>query len=1155
MDYNFHVYFSNRLEELYQNLKETLYASPTTPFTKRLVIVPGSAIKSWLSLKLAQDPAMGIAAGIEFVLLDQAIPIIKEAFGTPFKGKFPQLAELSLVIQAEIKKIVSLIDYTENEEKWRPLLDYLGLDFSHCSFSLKSERRLLTLADQLAKNFQQYGSYGGAWLKEWELQTKKEKPKSAKHWQFHLWEQLFQSSTSWSYLYRELRERNSLIKTPNLAIHLFSISFLSTLLFDFFKECATKIRVNQYLLSPCQYFWSDMRSDKESAYFLRKLIDKGISLNQQRELENYLRECNPLLANYGRLGREMVIKIEESLAETHESYILPSCLKEEPLYSEYLHPDTEWEETAAPLTLLQAIQADMQLLRTPKKEQLLCFETYDETVAIHAAPTHLREVQAIYDALLKIIDRHKEEEEPLYPQDIVVMAPAILDYESSIKMVFLSATSQLDAQIMDLHQASQNKIIQGFLQLLELVDSRWEMSALLDLFQHPAFQAKQKIKPLESQVIEKWIRDCKMTWGYSSTHRDTILKQQHCTKGMVDGQQSGTWQEGVERLLDGLIYAPIDETLQLEAPYEGLDLTERVLFGKIIHLVHHLYQETRSIQQENLTLAHWSQRLKKLFQTYFDQESEGEEAHALIKIFEGLQTMHQQLEAALFNFNSIFKYIKDSLAYGTATFRENHVSAIRFCSLLPLRTLPAKVVVLMGMQEGAYPRQALSSSLDLLNNNPQADYYPSTIDFDRYLFIEALLSARRYFLMSYLNRGEKDYKLQAPSLVVSELINYMDRSYQLAQGNLSAACMIHHPYNAFDKSCFTSQSPTRSFSQENYRNAKAFYQTTKVPAHAFISSFDLILPSQQLDKEHFKLKELASFAVNPLKIYFNRSLGIYLENKEKQEIKKQECYQLTALDHDFIKKRALKNPLDFILKCAEKQGKLPCGLFKEIAIDRLQEDIEDLRKNYIKVGIEASDSVEVEFSNLYEKVHCTPNGKWQVPALKIQDRNKKWLKLEGKLVDVSSQGLIFYRSVKKEDIAKILPTYLIFHCLVKAHQLPFKPHVIFLKDGKIRPSFTDKPEEYLEKYLTFYLLALENGTPLIPEWLPSLLFKGEKNQNSSAQAFSGEYTSSYNDYLNWLMRHSPDSSSKVSRPWQEIAENLFAEIYSCWVPSQKEEET
>ena len=231
------------------------------------------------------------------------------------------------------------------QSDWLPLMNYLQMEVAP---SPKMEKRLVGLSRHLATLFQDYGRYGTSLIEEWESDR-------SAGWQKQVWKALYRDG--WISPVRLLKETPTPLE--NCEIHFFSLSFIARCEFDFLNRLALQTPVSYYLLSPCAVFWSGRTFQTKRQATLHAFWErKGRKESQAIELEEYLRDRNPLLANFGRLGREMAYQIELSDSQAAAAYKLPSHVHEidEELF---LGEDLTFEETDQSLTLLHAIQADM----------------------------------------------------------------------------------------------------------------------------------------------------------------------------------------------------------------------------------------------------------------------------------------------------------------------------------------------------------------------------------------------------------------------------------------------------------------------------------------------------------------------------------------------------------------------------------------------------------------------------------------------------------------------------------------------------------------------------------------------------------------------------------------------------------------------------
>ena len=397
--------------------------------------------------------------------------------------------------------------------------------------------------------------------------------------------------------------------------------------------------------------------------YLRHLGKKGVSASQQNELENYLRDCHPLLANFGRLGREMAQQIEERGSIAKEAYVLPLGVAQNETYYPLLDPDTKISGSENSMTLLESYPSRYASFEESSKGVKIAFDKFDKSVQVHAAPTRLREVQALHDILLNIIDFHSESNNPIMPSDVIVMAPDIVEYEPFIKMVFVQSETKLDAQIMDLHLSTQSLFVQGFLHLLSLPYTRWDAESLLQLFRYLPFQRKQKFRPEDLRLIEKWVKETGINRGQHSSHRDEMLQRSHCMQGMVDDSPSGTWEFGMERLLTGLV---LDSAIEMETfapPYE-IDFSQGELLGKVVFLIRTLHQDLRPLGEGSLkTLLEWAEYLNSLLDKYYEASlEEKEERNHLVHAIALLSQLAGVLPDASYSFISIKKHLETALS-------------------------------------------------------------------------------------------------------------------------------------------------------------------------------------------------------------------------------------------------------------------------------------------------------------------------------------------------------------------------------------------------------------------------------------------------------------------------------------------------------------
>jgi|GEM_PF-3189887 len=277
------IIFSNRIEMLQQSLMEHLFASGTTPFTKRLVIVPSNAVAEYIRRSFATDPTLNIFCGIDLVLLDRGISKVVD-FCFDATNSLPSQMELTLALNQKVE-----------------MLEHLD--------ATKSMR----LAIKLASLFRGYSLYGGEKIQEW-----MQEPQG---WQQTLFKDLFGPDGPFvdhqSY-FSGLRAKKEI---PDFQVHLFGFNHLATVVADFFVQTANLVPLMIYQPSFCQHYWGDILSNREHHFVIQKLKKEGTPLEQIESFEGFTDKGHPLLANCGVLARKFDALLQESSMPIVENYL------------------------------------------------------------------------------------------------------------------------------------------------------------------------------------------------------------------------------------------------------------------------------------------------------------------------------------------------------------------------------------------------------------------------------------------------------------------------------------------------------------------------------------------------------------------------------------------------------------------------------------------------------------------------------------------------------------------------------------------------------------------------------------------------------------------------------------------------------------------
>ena len=1160
------LFLSNRVEALVTSLKSNLFLEGTSPFARRLIVVPSPSMRAWLLWQLAR---LGIAAGVRVVYLNQGLATLlnkedsKKEEGSP--RPLPSLSELALAIESKLRGVIESAASLTDEERqlWKPLQGLLEKDLSFWK-----QGRLSLFCVQVAHVFMQYGAYAGEAMSKWE-----ELPLDAcTHWQQPLWMSLFGPSGAWAYPYRQL---NSVITEDEsegeLQVHLFALSYLSGAQRSFFLRLGKLVPVYLYGLSPCQMFWADTLSKREQVRLHAFWEKKKIAQDELGALEEHLRDHNPLLANFGKLGRELMSWVDKYDIRSFESYALPVDVKEIPCYEPLCDEEMVCAKTG-PLTLLKAIQTDILLLRNPAHSENLDFSNNDASFQVHVASSKMREVEILYETLLGVIDAHKDDESPVCPGDVLIMGPDIAPYAGVIKAVFGQEGSLLPFHIMDLSIAQENALAKGLLSLLALATSRFEVSSLLRVFDHLAFQRKHHLSSDELEWIRFWLAESGIRWGMNSEGCQDLLKRDGCSSGLTVKESSTTWEHGLNRLLLGLAMDISEEEVSRsryaeQRPFRGLEFSQAETLGKLVVLVRSLYADVKCLQDgSQLSLEDWTVYLTSLFESYFEADvadsASLDERRVLVHHLHLFRRMSLSLGGGLFPFSSIAHHLELALEGEGSSAEENGQQVVRFCSMLPMRAVPAKVICLIGMDEESYPRRKLRHPLNLMETLVGVDYCPSSVDYDRYLFLEALLSTRECFVVSYQSHSAGDEEL-SPSLVVEELLDYVDQNYSVeGRSSLREAVIRRHPSSPFHKRYFQSDlSDVISYSHFNYQAALSFYSSKKEPLREFIpGTFSVHVPffnsSEACEEVVIDLKSLSDAAKNPLKVYFNKTLGIYLDGIKSYENSDEESFALSSLESGLLRKEALRHSLDHVLELAEARGLIPIGVLGKVARDELADEVERLKKNLKKMSVTAGEEFSVELRQGVHEVTRIGERRWLIPPVSILDEGRQVF-VVGTLPDIASQGLLEYGDGKEESAVKVWPKTLAFSWVRNLLGQKINGEVLFTKSGDVKPLFFDEAQSSFKNYLRYHATCLKEAVPVDVKWIPDIVKNDRANLEVLLQKAlepvkrEGGFV---NKYLTWLFKGaSLPSAERVLSDFAAPITEAFGPVLTAWCSKDKAE--
>ena len=414
----------------------------------------------------------------------------------------------------------------------------------------------------------------------------------------------------------------------------------------------------------------------------------------------------------------------------------------------------------------------------------------DDSIIITSAHSALREVQGLHDWLLHQFNDDKS----LTPKDVLVMCPQVEQYAPYVNAVFTRGWQDiadevppLPCSIADRVSKDAEPLVAAFAELLKLPDSRFQVSSLIALLRLPAMQNRFGLNLEAIEKITHWLEAASVHWGLDKAHKQQILAQSQAkndhdsstdnsSSGGVNGtSDSFTWQQGLTRLMRGFAFGDHSVIYQDQMLLPNIEGSDSELLGKLMLIIEQLQLSAISMSKAR-SAAQWQQFLFDLLQQLFEDEND----NGLSIVRTATESLVEYCQHAGYDSDISLSVIRD---YLNAHFsqpdpgRQFMVGQVTFCSMLPMRSIPFKIIAVLGLNDGEFPRQRQPLSFDLMSTTPAQLGDRSRRGDDRYLFLEAIISARRALYLSFQGRNIKNNKERQPSLVLKELMEYLARGY------------------------------------------------------------------------------------------------------------------------------------------------------------------------------------------------------------------------------------------------------------------------------------------------------------------------------------------------------------------------------------------
>jgi len=853
------LHLSNRLESLAAALAKALAAETGDPLRPRTVVVASAGTARWLSMQLARHS--GLAMGIRYPFPRNLIDELVGGLLGANRQCSPQ--------------------FTRDAMAWW-LHDHLPALLARAEFApirgglaAGDEVRRFALARRLGGLFDQYQVYRPEMLRGW---GGGDEPGD---WQAELWRALrgdFPGEASFADLHAEVAALPETAVDPERLPSRLSVFGLNTLppaFIDILWKASLFLPVDAYVLSPTDQYWSDMQTPKQR---LRSAAADGPA------------EGNPLALSIGRLGREFIEQLLERDFDKAGEYF------DHPLGS----------------TLLGGLQADLLSLHDGRRaaDKPVVAAT-DRSIEVHSCHGHMREVEVLHDRLLSLF----EHDATLRPRDVLVMAPDIDAYAPGIQAVFgtpESAELRIPYSLADQSLRHRVVVADALLRVLELGRSRFEAARVLATLECLPIRQRFGFDDLDLQRLRRWIDEGGIVWALDAEHRAALG---------FPAESIGTWQHGKSTLLAGYamnghgprLHAGVQPLEDLEGDHlESLQrvLTALELFGAVAADLA-MPRDRRG----------WAETLGGIAQSLFGGQPErAAELRDVLAVIDELAGSDPLDRRARLPAEVVLSHLENRLSEQPASggFFDGRVTC---CALQPLRAIPARVICLLGMNDGEFPRQGTRLAFDRIAQQPQRGDRSPRED-DRHLFFEAILGARDHLYISYRGQSHRDTLERAPAGVVVELRDYLQEAFAMPAA-VRQRLQIRHPLQAFSRRYFVADE-LQSFSRMNAAAAARVQAAPALPRQFF----DPPLAEPPPEWRRLSPQQLCDFFVQPIRCLGEWRLGLRLEERSR-EIVDHEPRDLDARSayplREAMTAAALEGRQPPLWEAARARGKVPYG--------------------------------------------------------------------------------------------------------------------------------------------------------------------------------------------------------------------------------------
>ncbi|MGO9924601.1 MAG: exodeoxyribonuclease V subunit gamma [Mycobacterium sp.] len=748
-----HLHRAERTDLLADGLGALLADPLPDPFAEELVLVPARGVERWLSQRLSHvlgrrpgnSSGDGVCAAVAFRSPRSLIAEISAITGTTGTVRDDPWSPDALAWP-----LLEVIDRSLDEPWCRTLATHLG-HFARTDMEAELRRgRRYSVARRLAGLFASYARQRPQLLVDW-LDGNAQGLDADLAWQPELWRALVATVSADP---PHVRHENTVARLRAgpadlpARLSLFGHTRLARTEVELLDALAINHELHLWLPHPSDDLWQALAG-------MTGPVPRAGDTSQQAAK-------HPLLETLGRDLREL-------------QRLLPASRATDEFLGGASQPDT----------LLGWLQSDIAANRLQPRGRTLA--ATDRSVQVHSCHGAARQIDVLREVLLGLL----EDDPTLEPRDIVVMCPDIETYAPLVVAGFgLGETAgeshpahRLRVRLADRALTQTNPLLAVAAELLAIAGTRATASQVLNLAQAAPVRARFGFSDDDLDEITDWVRESNIRWGFDQQYRQPYG---------LDHIVHNTWRFGLDRILTGVAMSDDSQAwLDTALPLDDVGSDKVELAGRLAEFVERLH---RIIQQLSGTMAltDWLDALTEGVGMLTRSDDAWQDAQLQREFAEVLAQAGSRASTQL-RLPDIRALLSAHLS-GRPTRANFRTGTLTVCTMVPMRSVPHRVVCLVGLDDKVFPRLNVADGDDVLAREPMTGERDIRSE-DRQLLLDAVCAAAETLVITYTGNDEHTGHPYPPAVPLAELFDALD---QTTETPVRERILIKHPLQPFD---------------------------------------------------------------------------------------------------------------------------------------------------------------------------------------------------------------------------------------------------------------------------------------------------------------------------------------------------------------------